>query len=199
MLLDLLDKLIDRCIQLSRERNEAQERLFERELNPIQQQLQLVHDAYLASLREYLAILEDTTVPFPTRAATVRRKAGSDNLFSADQRIKLSLLLDHRGTRDFGDPPVVAPFLASVRRYILGSLEDTAGTRATREFTTMLTSQAYRTGIVNGLDEIEHLPDATPADRTRLSLALVDQVLRHLQMNYAGTMQAYLALQKELT
>ena len=52
MLLDLIEKLVDRCIGLVREQKEAKRHFLQDFVDPIYSEFQSLHDGYLASFKE---------------------------------------------------------------------------------------------------------------------------------------------------
>ena len=142
MLLDLIDKLIDRTIQLVKTDKEHRKELFERFVEPVFAQFEKVHQDYLASFRQYRDLLAKPEVDRAAIIETIRR----DHLFTADQRTKLKTLA--RGAKD----TAVASFVKYIHLYLTSP--DFYGTQpgdpAYREY--VYPSQRWRQGLLRELE-----------------------------------------------
>jgi hypothetical protein len=181
MLLDLIDKLIDRTIQLVKTDKEHRKELFERFVEPVFAQFEKVHQDYLASFRQYRDLLSKPETDRTAIIETIRR----DHLFTADQRTKLKALA--RGAHD----TAVASFVKYIHLYLTSS--DFYGTQpgdpAYREC--VYPSQRWRQGFLRGLE-------AEPQPSTPEVLALLDRLVRQMQEVYGFVVGSYGRLKQEL-
>ena len=109
MIVDLIDKLIDRCIGLVKAHNESKRSLLTDFLDPTYAAFEAIHKEYLADFRRYRTRLKSNE-SFSKTVNFLRDTLHEDNLFTADQRTKLlqlSRLHDRSGTpislRDFAE------------------------------------------------------------------------------------------------
>lgn len=85
MIVDLFDKLIDRCIQLETYRKESKERYFANFVEPVYMSIEELHRDYLNSFERYRGWL----IKAPDNLEQIINEMKSDNLFSGDKRRKV--------------------------------------------------------------------------------------------------------------
>jgi len=88
MLLDLVDKLVDRCIGLLNAHKQHKQELFLGYIEPVFAQLEELHQFYLRSFDGYRRSLEDPATDLNAIHGTICR----DNIFSEHLRAKLRAL-----------------------------------------------------------------------------------------------------------
>lgn len=88
MLVDLIDKLVDRLIQLVKFRQEARHKLLEEHVVPIFEAFEAVHGQYLSSFAKYRKTLKTTTDPL-TVSHPIFDEIRTDNLFSEHDRTRI--------------------------------------------------------------------------------------------------------------
>lgn len=86
MIVDLIDKLIDRCIQLIQWDKQSRKNLFDDFVTPVFTEFETVYKDYLESFRRYRNLLKSSNVPLASVIDTIQE----DNLFTEDQRARLS-------------------------------------------------------------------------------------------------------------
>lgn len=181
MLLDLVEKLIDRTIQLVKTDKERRKALFDQFVEPVFVQFEKVHQDYLASFKQYRDLLAKPDADRPAIIETIRR----DHLFTADQRTKLKALA--RGA----DDTVVASFVRYIHLYLTSP--DFYGTKpgdpAYREC--VYPSQRWRQGLLRELE-------AGKVASTQDVLRLLDQLIRQMQEVYGFVTTSYGKLKKDL-
>jgi hypothetical protein len=181
MLLDLIDKLIDRTIQLVKTDKEHRKELFERFVDPVFAQFEKVHQDYLASFKQYRDLLAQPNADRPAIIETIRR----DHLFTADQRTKLKALA--RGAED----TTVASFVRYIHLYLTSP--DFYGTQpgdpAYRDC--VYPSQRWRQGLLRDLE-------AGTGASTQDVLRLLDQLVRQMQEVYGFVVGSYGKLKQDL-
>ncbi|MCC6966844.1 MAG: hypothetical protein IT391_11275 [Nitrospira sp.] len=221
MIIDLVDKLADRIIQLLTFRKQQRAELVEQYLSPVFAEFEAVHAAYLESFARYRQAIQDSSDQhwLPTLLSTLDR----DNLFSASARSKVLRLVQAEQDESVG------PFVSEIRDYLLGArLVDPLGKEA---FPHM--GQRWRQGLSKTLarvkeeawqlvidpDGAQPLLDGTaisgeldqrraryaipndPADALKRSCALwaLDEVLWEMQQQYDRVCQAYAQLRAALS
>ena len=221
MIIDLVDKLADRIIQLLTFRKQQRGDLFEKYVSPVFAAFEAVHAAYLESFSRYRQAIQDSSDQqwLPILLSMLDR----DNLFSASARSKVIRLAQSEQDGSVG------PFVSEIRDYLLGArLVDPLGKEA---FPYM--GQRWRQGLSKTLARIEEeawqlvidpngaqplLDDAAlsveldrrcaryampndPADALKRSCALwaLDEVLWEMQQQYDRVCQAYAQLRAALS
>jgi hypothetical protein len=99
MLLDLVERLIERCIGLVKEHQETKRRLLQDVVDPLYSDFLSVHSEYLACFDEYRVLLREDT-EFAMKAPKLRDRLTKDNLFTSGQRGKLLQLCSLRRDDD---------------------------------------------------------------------------------------------------
>jgi hypothetical protein len=120
MLIDLVDKLVDRVIQLLTYQQKIRATLLETYVTPVFMEFEKVHSAYLESFsnnRDFILSSEESSW-----IKLLQTKLEKDNLFSADCRSKVIRLAE----AERGDS--LEPFVKGVSEYLLGArLVDSLG------------------------------------------------------------------------
>lgn len=114
MIVDLVDKLADRIIQLLTLRKQQRADLLEKFVSPVFAEFEAVHAAYLDSFARYRQTIEASADArwLPALVATLDR----DNLFGASSRSKVIRLAQAEE-----DDESVGAFVAAIRDYLLGA------------------------------------------------------------------------------
>lgn len=123
MILDLVDKLVDRAIQLLTYRKEMRTVLRDTYVTPVFEEFERVHSAYLESFGRYRELVQSTAGRDWIRSlqATLEK----DNLFSANCRSKVLRLAQAEHDDSLG------PFIQGISEYLLGArLIDSLGSSA---------------------------------------------------------------------
>jgi hypothetical protein len=113
MIIDLIDKLADRAIQLLTLKKQQRADLLQKYVTPVFTEFEQVHSAYLESFARYRKMIQDAEDVdwIQTLQATLDR----DNLFTANCRSKVIRLAQAEQDESFG------PFIAGIRDYLLGA------------------------------------------------------------------------------
>jgi hypothetical protein len=113
MIIDLIDKLADRLIQLLTLRKQQRGDLLEKYVSPVFSEFETVHSAYLESFSRYRQVIQDSSDQHWLLAlhATLER----DNLFSASSRSKVLRLAQSEQDESLGT------FIKEIRDYLLGA------------------------------------------------------------------------------
>lgn len=113
MLIDLVDKLVDRVIQLLTHQKNMRAALLETYVTPVFTEFEKVHSAYLESFLDYRDYIRSSKESSWIRSLQARLE--KDNLFSASCRSKVVRLAE----AERGD--TVEPFVKSISEYLLGA------------------------------------------------------------------------------
>lgn len=112
MIIDLIDKFIDRCIQLVKYNQEIHRGLFYDYVNPIFLEFESIHNNYLKSFHKYRKLIKSGE-SFPSILDMIQE----DHLFTEGERHKLLEL------GRMNDKPLICPFIHSIHRYLMGTYE----------------------------------------------------------------------------
>jgi hypothetical protein len=134
MVIELIDKLLDRAIQVfgyaARQRSE----LLEKGVEPVFAQFELVHAAYLENFTRYREFIN--TSKDPNWISSLQATMEKENLFSANSRSKLLNLAEAEHKE------VVGPFVKAIADYLMGArLLDPVGKKLSPQ------TQRWRTGL----------------------------------------------------
>ena len=115
MIIDLVDKLIDRLIQLVKHKQELSRNLFTNFIEPIYLQFEAIHQQYLISFKGYRDFLKETN----TSIESLVDKIKEDKLFNEGKRRKIyasSKFSDNlsRGSND----QLVDSFILQIQKYL---------------------------------------------------------------------------------
>ena len=92
-MLDLILKLIDRCIELAKRREETSKARYAQLVAPIFDSFEVVHTDYLDSFKRYRDLIKGTELPL-NLAHPILDEISTDTLFSESIRVKLNELAD---------------------------------------------------------------------------------------------------------
>ena len=112
MLIDLVDKLVDRLIQLATYRQQVRYKLLEEHIAPVFAAFEAVHEQYLSSFAKYRKILKTTADPL-TASHPIFDEIRTDNLFSEHERTRII----HLGSVDAD--PEVGTFVKLIHDYLV--------------------------------------------------------------------------------
>lgn len=87
MIVELVDKLLDRALQLNDYKNQRHQALLDRHLSPMFEEFDQVHRAYLDSFSRYRTCIEQNTES--NWIDELRALVEKENLFSASSRSKI--------------------------------------------------------------------------------------------------------------
>jgi hypothetical protein len=142
MIVELVDKLVDRAIQLLTYRKQMRAVLRDTYVAPVFAEFEQVHSAYLDSFARYRDLIQGTKDPNWIRSlqATLEK----DNLFSANCRSKVLRLAEAEHDE------ILGPFVRGISEYLLGArLVDSLGKAAFPRMT-----QRWRQSLFRTLGEI---------------------------------------------
>jgi len=199
MLLDLLEQLVDGCVQFGRQRQEQNRLSFTDSVEPVYQLYQKVHEQYLANFREYRAKLNETGA----LAAKVEELCGrlsKENRFSADQQAKVILFMEasrQQLTSYAGDDPLIG-FITDIRSYLSRAFTEVCGTKYTGG-TLRVMSPVFRNSLAGRLRKIVAEATLTEDRKQAVAAQVLDGIVTELQCGFAAVTKRYLTLRTEMT
>lgn len=181
MLLTLVDKLIDRCIDLVKHKQEVNRSLFSDFVEPAYIQFEIVHNDYLETFRSYRGKLKDGNESL----AKLIDKIKEDNLFSENQRHKLYALAKPAD-------PLVGKFVRGIYCYLTNPYTFAPG----RHDVAFREDQRWRVSLLHCLEMIgDKDPDHVDAETAINNL---DMIVEEMQTLYGRVTKEYLGLKKQL-
>lgn len=194
-MIDTVFRLVDRCIELVKRRQETDKATYCNFVTPAIQDLELVHRDYLASFKKYRKMIAGTTGSFESKHPVIDA-IQSDALFSGDLRSKLYAL--HPLMND----PVVGQLIAAIEKYLKGAANDPIGhwTEADGSYCGISirgNNNYIRTASGNGLEALFESWDDDQGKQKR-ALQLLDTNVGRLQERYGAVMREHLSLKQRL-
>lgn len=113
MILDLVDKLLDRGIQLLTYRKQMRKVLLDTYVSPVFSEFEQVHSAYLESFSRYRDLIQ--SIQKPSWIKDLQAIVEKDNLFSASSRSKVVRLAEAE------NDDILAPFIKGICEYLMGA------------------------------------------------------------------------------
>lgn len=181
MIIGLVDKLLDRVIQLFTYEKKKRSELLQNYVTPVFLEFENVHKAYLESFLRYRELIK--TSQNPHWINELKGTLEKDNLFTADSRSKLGRLAESRKQELFGG------FIEDILNYLMSArVVDPAG-----KFIFPGHVQRWRQGFIKTLEEIElgrwqmvFDPDGqeTPLDPDEIQLKLQNVINTYKIINF---------------
>lgn len=193
MVVELIDKLIDRAIQLVTAHNVAKRNLFENFIEPTYSLFQLVHEDYLNCFNRYRATI-DSAPDFNSNiieelCATIKK----DNLFTEHRRANLrafQAILD-----DNPDDSRIKSFIGAIWFYLYESIAYIHGTEGTvTDVSEAVGAQIYRNSLINALNEISSNIYLSNSESKSKALKELDDIVYSMQGKEGYVTYLYLEL-----
>jgi hypothetical protein len=172
MIIEALDKLIDRFLQLMNYRKQQKRELYSNFVEPVFAEFEAVHKNYLDSFKCYRQMLHSSETPLDSHHP-VFDKIREDSLFSAEIRAKTAVILE------LESDPLIGSFAKAVATYVLG-----------QELYTNIVLNGYRSlpnvirkKIIAGLKSIADLSVSDDEKKSR-ALATLDKLIEERQEDY---------------
>jgi hypothetical protein len=188
-MLDLLLRLIDKCIDFLKRREESKRRLYDDFVAPAFSDFESLHEDYLERFRKYRQILVSTSEPFNPRH-TLYGQIEVDTLFSASHRAKVRELESHV------DDPVFGAFVIAIIRYVrFDSRWKPTGSRskAASSALTQAVARVTRRKIEKRVSLVVEYQE-----QREKAIEALDEVVGTLQENYAKVVQEFIRLKSKL-
>ena len=193
MLVDLLDKLIDRCIQLFQHEKVLRRELLDDFVDPVRKELESVHSAYLSSFESYRDTIQNAeTLGKSLRLLTDKIK--KDSLFSAGDRAKLQTFADAE------PPPMAYEFFVAIRVYLSELITFQSGDHAVLGVSPnlVMSRNAYRRQLVEELRIVSRRKSLTQEDKKLLAINKLDWIVAEMQDRFADVLTEYVSLKNSL-
>jgi hypothetical protein len=195
MIVDLIDKLIDRVIQLVKEHKEAQKNLFENFVEPAYSLLQSVHEDYLKSFTAYRTAI-DTAPYFSSVVDGLCTTIKKDNLFTEHHRAKLRALREVIGKVTHDES--LREFVGAIWFYLYEGVAFVLGTEGTGDdVNEAIAAQIYRNGLFNALREIAAKANLSEEERKREALEELDEIVLGMQSKESYVTRLYMELKPQ--
>jgi len=193
MLVDLLDKLIDRGIQLVRRREEIDRHLFNEFITPAFNELDSIHADYLRTFRKYREIVK-TSPQMMDEKHPLLDQIKEDGLYSLGQRRRARTLAEAPGN------PELEGFVTAVREYLYTGekgLDDIETNQRTRP---KVRRVRRATGEL-ALSKIRAVAGSRSDDyqKRQRAITILDEIIESIQDRYTLVTKEYQALKRQLT
>jgi hypothetical protein len=186
MIVDIVDKLIDRCLQLIQRREDQNKQLLEEFAVPAYDDFEELHKDYIESFKSYRKSFHEDNHPL-TLDNPIFEQIREDSLFSAELRSKVIAL------QDFQKDPIVGGFIQAIAIYVLGQ-ERYADTLANGYRTNV---NAPRLRVIHGLKEIFQLSISDDKKKEK-AIATVDELINERQGDYLYVRMEFSKLKAKL-
>lgn len=110
MIVDIIDKLIDRCIQLVRHKEEVHRRLYDDFVHPVHLDFEAVHQDYLDTFRRYREMVKAPETSLNAEHP-VLDALEEDAVFNAKLRVRIG------GMISSATDPLLGDFIRSISEY----------------------------------------------------------------------------------
>jgi hypothetical protein len=194
MLLDLVDKLLDRCIQLAKRKEEEHRALFEDFVEPAYATFEAVHNDYLETFRVYRRMLADGSVRL-TKDHPIFDKLREDSLFSQGKRAKLEVL------QPLQTHPEMGAFITAISCYLalstsrLSALHRTVAPDTPKSQIRNPIRTYLRDDLLSRIARGDVLVQGVPSV---VAVEALDGVLESIQSEYSHVASEYETLKKKL-
>lgn len=189
MIVDIIDKLIDRCIQLVRHKEEVHRRLFDDFVHPIHLDFEAVHQDYLETFRKYREMVKAPEPPLNGNHPVLDALA-EDAVFNARLRMRI------HGMTSSDTDPLLGDFISSISEYFFWVGEGTDDL-IFEESNFGDGPNVARQKTLESLRNIFDSEDKTEVKRSK-AIETIDEVVGILQRNYAAEVREFSNLKKAL-
>lgn len=190
MIIDIIDKLLDRCIQFVEYKETEKRRVFNEFIEPIFSQFESVHEQYLKDFLKYKKTIESED-KFSKLVKPLCDNLREDNLFTAVQRIKLKQLSKIKNEKNVGN------FVSDISSYLGNIWISAYGDREARVFLDP-TQQRWRTGLISDLMEIDSKNDLTDDQKKAEAIEMLESTAKEMQIAYSNVFSSFTELKEDL-
>lgn len=195
MLVDLVDKLLDRIIGLMNYRSEVRKTLLDDHITPIYSEFELVHKGYLESFEKYRELIKSGKYPLdielqpstetqiiadPQIIAIIKH----DLVFNIDKNIKI-----YEMAKAYDNNDSLSAFISSIQSYLIGVKYDVQ---------VDMTSNVWRSTLINELYKIS-AEERTEEEKAISAIKCLDSVVLKMQGRYQEVTKEYYKLKKKLS
>ena len=197
-LLDLIEQLVDGCLQLCQQRQEQQRPSFKDFVEPVYRVFEQVHEKYLANFLEYHAKLDEAGV-FAGKVKELCGRLSDDTRFSADQETKVIPFMEisrKQLTSYLRDDPLIG-FLTDIRSYLIRAFTEVCGTQYTGG-TLRVMSPVFRNSMAARVRKIVAESALTEQGKHVAVAQVLDGIEAELQGGFEAVRKRYLAIQTNM-
>lgn len=187
MIIEVVDKLIDRCLQLINHRKEQNQELYSDFATPAMACFEELHKGYIESFNLYRELVLHTDKPMDL-SHPIFEKIRMDSLLSSELRAKTAAL------SKFDSDPTVGTLIRAIAIYVLGQEQYAAV--ILNGYHRPITN-AGRRKITQGLREIVE-KSISDEDKRHQSLAAIDEAIDEREGEYFYIMSEYSKLRAKL-
>ena len=95
MIVDIIDKLVDRSLQLLSRHKQSKRKLYENPIKDIFEQFELVHENYTRRYAKYRTLIQECDMS-PSQFEAILDKIKIDGLLSSSTRTKVEVACNNR-------------------------------------------------------------------------------------------------------
>jgi len=197
MLLDLLDQLVDSCLQFGRQRQERQRPLFNDFVEPVYQLYQKVHEQYLENFKEYRATLTEGGA-FASKTEELCGRLNRDYRFSPEQQAKVIPFMEltrQQMTSYVRDDQLIG-FISDIRSYLSRAFTEVCGTQYTGG-TLRVMSPVFRNSLSGLLRKIVGESTLPEGAKQAAAARILDGIVNELQQGFEAVTKRYLTLRAQ--
>jgi len=210
--LDLVIRLIEKSIDLLKERRDSRRHLFDVFIRPVYEEFEAVHKEYLASFAHYRQEIQEGGDAWVGRLVDI---VDTDRLFTYGHRTKLAKMCESIGDRAGQD------FITAIDRYTRSASDFLEGYSAPRNLSPLIDrlqtapetephikylGQLYtdlnlpRLSLLILLRQLETAPEIerriSAEYMAKATLHMIDKLVTRLQVSFGEVTQEYLAVKK---
>lgn len=197
MVIDLIDKLIDRCIQLVKASQERDRSFFDEFVTPAFEQFETVHRSYMTTLTAYRTALKEGP-SFEDGYAIALSLAREQILYQSDLRSKSFHLAESAGAKHDGRAMLVREtlneFVADIHEYLIVNNFNLYGPGPHA----MYNNQRWASEVIGSLETLSRDSTLDDAEKRYRAIAHVDSAVSEMQFMYAKVSAAYYTLKAYL-
>ena len=185
MLLDLLEQLVDGCVEFDRQRQDRHRLSFADSVEPVYQLCQHAHEGYLANLREYRAKLGEKDL-FVPNVKELCGRLDKDNRFSVAQQAKVISFMraSRRQVTSYTDDDRLIGFITDICSYLSRALTEVCGTQYTG-WTLRVMSPVFRNSLAERLGRILAEASLTGDQKQAAATQVLDGIVAELESGFA--------------
>jgi hypothetical protein len=199
MLLDLLEQLLDACLQFGRQGQEQHRPALDDFVEPIYQLFQKVHEQYLENFKEYRATLAAPGA-FSAKAEDLCARLSADNRFSADQEAKVILFMDaaRQQLTSYVSDDAQIGFITGLCSYLSRAFTEVSGTQYTGD-TLHVRSPVFRNRLTGQIKKIVAEAALNEERKQAAAVRVLDGIVAELRSGFAAVTESYQTVRAKMT
>lgn len=197
MLADLIEKLIERCIQLAKHSQQRNRAFFDDYVTPAFKQFEVVHREYMACFQKYRDTLRDGDT-FINARSDIRWQAQQLILYRGDLRSKSLQMAISARSRDDGRSASVRrtlqEFVNDMIEYLIVNNFNVGGAGPDAGYN----NQRWASAVIAALDRVARTAEMTDDEKRYCGIAHVDSAVAEMQFMYTKVSASFFTLKAEL-